>query len=1685
MAERPFLGAGDVTSVSRKGHRSKRTWFEDLAKLQKRQDEEEQGDIRSLPGFRPEKMPGFFEVEDTMHRQELGGLDRTSRPSTADLYALEASGDLFNPATGQPKFPLTPEYIQGKGRAGAADYLHSWSRTLGGLVATGAGELGLDDSVIKSGDVAKRAAELRKEGHSVLEASRMAWEETEMPTMNVPISVGPYGSAEVPIGVKGGVELITDPLNLLFGAGAGVKVGKHVLTKGVKLSNGVFRPSAWIGDVHAMADDVAPVYAPPVNNPFGIPTMKTGLTRQEKIWNTLADYAPIVKKDELGVNVMKAREEMATVADNLATSMANEFDVKYKSAFKLDENGGIIGLGNKVDGIPGNPLIQDVAARLPLYKPHLTGEQLNFLKGLQLRIAPVRQQMVELGIPVKTRSDIMDGGFYLPRGNALEEGSESVKVTKRFPGKKSFEKPAVFDSAAQGIDENYKYAPFKVAIHSYIKQAGKKSANQWTKNVLKNAKDENGNPLGITPKMTLEKNPVYKKAQRMVVRMQDKRRQIIAQNTRANERAKVAEKAMRKADKAAADETVAAQRAGERATTSAGPAMQRTENARKRFLNNSGTYTGEDVKSARAMLMESISEGRTLVTNITRNVAELKVAKAKVRASDRLLEKLGREFTETLDEAQTMVDEAYEDMLLEMPTPKTGKTYEKLTNQLDRLQAKWDNLAAKQMDLEDRVTEIQDAGEELVAMEKINQSNTRGAVNLVKEIADVERVKTRLKTELTMLEREEARMIRLAEKTEKRELNRIKKDVDAAAGEAVNLDDRAAQALIELEKKKDALADLRKAHDDISGELDHIKKQANKPPSGYALITPEFQMGQMAFPAELVHAVDDVVRSELPTVGAKAWVPNLVTGYNRIYASMAATLDDSAVAIHGLLGLYNDPATTAQVFSKHWKAWGVHGEKLLGSFIDDFNRKAINSGRLTSEDWARAGTRIGGEDTEFMIGGQKGVSLLKVTPGIKQANRAFGYYGDMLRLKWADSELEDLMRSTGKTVQELTDSGDLAKIAEGVNSATGYSGRQFGGSLGDIALFAPRFLQARFENLVRASRAMVTDPAGAIEATPFVGRQLRNITPGTRDIAMTDRIARRSMLRMIGTAAFLTYGINEAQGRETDMRMTFIDDEGNVRYNSNFMRARLGERDVSLLGTYDSLMRLIVLSGTGHPIDAFRGLAAGLPSQAWDVLSGEDAMGQPDRAEWMPGDNEALASVGHVLEGFTPFAADELPHAIGKVREGDIGEAARTMGMEFFGVKNAPLGYYDLIDDIATEKRGGPLSRDRDIPLIPETWEELPGKGISKIGEGLKTLGVERGLEELGIRSTDEEIAGRKQKSPTAVGDEVGWDPENLSKGERRAIMNDPRMIEYLDSFDASQAGGLSQAFDVLEGHYASLETNLIAAIEGGGQNPRFGSLITGLKKNRSAAWNMFEDLNKEELGEEDLEEMHIADQFGLKYWSREIEQDPASGYVDWEKYEQEGKDILKAAADVHPDYVEYILSPSGPNENNYRSKRFNDQRVKDLVEERETDSVVLKEYHQIPMKIARILDMERLFDDYLKNPAKTQFLDMKDYDQNTAKTEKMKKEIIKAKDTAWLLGQIGQQKKAFRQQPENWHTDAILWKWGDGEPVNGLTLQFEEELKNRQIAEGSGLPMVDLRHIQGMIESQLKFMEQSEIGYR
>ena len=91
----------------------------------------------------------------------------------------------------------------------------------------------------------------------------------------------------------------------------------------------------------------------------------------------------------------------------------------------------------------------------------------------------------------------------------------------------------------------------------------------------------------------------------------------------------------------------------------------------------------------------------------------------------------------------------------------------------------------------------------------------------------------------------------------------------------------------------------------------------------------------------------------------------------------------------------------------------------------------------------------------------------------------------------------------------------------------------------------------------------------------------------------------------------------------------------------------------------------------------------------------------------------------------------------------------------------------------------------------------------------------------------------------------------------------------------------------------------------------------------------------------------------------------------------------------------------------------------------------------------------------------------------------KMKQAILDAQNLDFLLHDLDKgiqsQKKLFRQAPENWQIDAILWKWGDIQtPVNETVLDFQEELRNRQVAEGSGLPMADLRKVQEMIEREL-----------
>jgi len=255
---------------------------------------------------------------------------------------------------------------------------------------------------------------------------------------------------------------------------------------------------------------------------------------------------------------------------------------------------------------------------------------------------------------------------------------------------------------------------------------------------------------------------------------------------------------------------------------------------------------------------------------------------------------------------------------------------------------------------------------------------------------------------------------------------------------------------------------------------------------------------------------------------------------------------------------------------------------------------------------------------------------------------------------------------------------------------------------------------------------------------------------GLRPNAKIDqRVARRSILRMVALATMATYGLNAIQGRPTDPRPIV-----NGRVNPNFMKVRVLGRDVSFFGSFDTIPRLIMTTAAGavaatdtlikemnKPVDARqklesvtagvfkeldpifrsgRGLSSGAVSMAWDNIQREDFLGRPVNFAADP-----IGWAAWLLRSFTPFATEEVPEAIGQitqgVREGSpagLASGASTILLESTGAKSSPLGFTDVADDVARELGVSDFYRDaepherRKIRLDPRV-EEMKNKGRS------------------------------------------------------------------------------------------------------------------------------------------------------------------------------------------------------------------------------------------------------------------------------------------------------------------------------------------------------------------------------------
>ena len=454
---------------------------------------------------------------------------------------------------------------------------------------------------------------------------------------------------------------------------------------------------------------------------------------------------------------------------------------------------------------------------------------------------------------------------------------------------------------------------------------------------------------------------------------------------------------------------------------------------------------------------------------------------------------------------------------------------------------------------------------------------------------------------------------------------------------------------------------------------------------GYSRIEDMPTLNNWYFPNALADAYNSAMRATRPPAGQGTWPIKTMQAINNLYRAVRATADNSAIGIQGLLGLANDQKAFGDALNVNLRAW--RDGKALGGFIIDFDAKAAKNNRLTSSMWARDGLRIGGAQTEYQLTGA--LERFQNIQGVRQANRAFGFFGDSLRLGWAD----DLLKSEldkGRSLADIRASGDLRKIAESANRMTGWTNSRAFSQNSDFLFFAPRFLQSRLETVTKAAMGL---------------------RPGA---PLDQRIARNSMVRMIAYAALITHAVNAAQGRETEWQPIIRASNGDLRYNPNFMRMRVAGRDISILGPWDSIVRMMMSMslGTAHAdlgeaAQPYRSVSSGVVGLGWDMLANETFTGQ----KVFDSENPGLFG-SWILSNLTPFSWQEaIPTAkdfAEAAKERDVGKMAGAplvVGMEAIGIKSSPLSFIDTANEVSEELGFGPYDSLKEKYLQNEVRE--------------------------------------------------------------------------------------------------------------------------------------------------------------------------------------------------------------------------------------------------------------------------------------------------------------------------------------------------------------------------------------------
>lgn len=253
---------------------------------------------------------------------------------------------------------------------------------------------------------------------------------------------------------------------------------------------------------------------PTLTRLYGVETIKEGKTRG--LGERFGMTGRIRADDPIVTPAMTVRNEARNAVVNQATRITTQVrNAVRRSGFEFDEFGRIPALQGvdptlEFEGTAIAPTLRDVAARLPNFENALTQQQRNALEEIRNAIQPYRTALDEVRaveesitgkpslIAIGSRQDVMDGGFYIPRGNAeTEEMAEIAAGRLRRPGrggagKQGFEQTATFPSESYGIELGYNYTPVDEAVGSYVRGAGNRAIDRHVANYLISRVDETG-----------------------------------------------------------------------------------------------------------------------------------------------------------------------------------------------------------------------------------------------------------------------------------------------------------------------------------------------------------------------------------------------------------------------------------------------------------------------------------------------------------------------------------------------------------------------------------------------------------------------------------------------------------------------------------------------------------------------------------------------------------------------------------------------------------------------------------------------------------------------------------------------------------------------------------------------------------------------------------------------------------------------------------------------------------------------------------------------------------------------------------------------------------------------------------------------------------------------------------------